>query len=136
LLTDGNGIPLSLVAAAANRHDIKLLAPTLDAVVAARPAGIKQHLCADAGYSGQLARQAIETRGYIGHVRPRKQEAQAIKGQPGFKARRWVVERTHSWLNRSRKLLVSFEKTEKAHTALLCLAAALICWGKCFVISG
>jgi len=39
---------------------------------------------------------------------------------------RWVVERTHSWLNRFRKLLVSFEKTEAS--ALLSLAAALICW--------
>jgi putative transposase len=38
-----------------------------------------------------------------------------------------VVERTHSWLNRFRKLLVSFEKTEASYRALLSLAPALIC---------
>ena len=47
--------------------------------------------------------------------------------QPGWKARRQVGERTHSWLNRFRKLLVSFEKTEASYIAVLSLAAALIC---------
>ena len=55
---------------------------------------------------------------------------------PGHKARRWVVERTHSWLNRFRKLLVSFEKTEASYTALLSLAAALICWRQTITIYG
>lgn len=35
---------------------------------------------------------------------------------PGYKTRRWVVERSHSWFNRFRKLLVSFEKTEASYT--------------------
>ncbi|MFZ0306294.1 MAG: IS5/IS1182 family transposase, partial [Terracidiphilus sp.] len=48
----------------------------------------------------------------------------------------WVVERTHSWFNRFRKLLVSFEKTEASYTALLQLAAALICWRQTIVIYG
>ena len=52
----------------------------------------------------------------------------AKRTQPGYRARRWVVERTHSWLNRYRKLLVSFEKTEEGYVALLTLAAAMICW--------
>jgi transposase len=39
----------------------------------------------------------------------------------------WVVELTHSWLNRFRKLLLRFEKTEASYVALLSLAAALIC---------
>ncbi len=55
---------------------------------------------------------------------------------PDSKPRRWVVERTHSWLNRFRKLLVSFEKTEASYTALLQLAAALICWRQTIVIYG
>lgn len=93
-----------------------------------RPAAGPQHLCADAGYKGQPVRQAIQARGYLPHVRQRKEETAAKGQQPGFKARRWVVERTHSWFNRSRKLLVSFEKSEASYRALLSLAAALICW--------
>jgi transposase len=54
----------------------------------------------------------------------------------GYKAHRWVVERTHSWLNRFRKLLVSFEKTEEGYVALLALAAVMNCWRQTIVIYG
>jgi transposase len=55
---------------------------------------------------------------------------------PGHKARRWIVERTHSWFNRFRKLLVSFKKTEESFIALLSLAAAIICWKQAISIYG
>jgi transposase len=97
---------------------------------------VVQHLCADAGYKGGPVQKAVQERGYVPHVKQRKEEAQAKRQDPGYKARRWVVERTHSWLNRSRKLLVSFEKTEASYLALLSLAAALICWGQVVTISG
>lgn len=95
-----------------------------------RPQEGAQHLCADAGYKGKPAQEAAEERGYIPHIKQRKEEAKAKRQDPHCKARRWVVERTHSWLNRSRKVLVSFEKTEASYFALLCLAAALVCWRK------
>jgi transposase len=60
-------------------------------------------------------------------VKTRRQEADEKRKDPGKRTRRWVVERTHSWFTRFRKLLVSFEKTESSYTALLALAAALIC---------
>ncbi len=61
---------------------------------------------------------------------------EAKRKRPGYKARRWVVERTHSWLNRFRKLLVSFEKTKEGYVALLALAAAMICWRQTIIIYG
>jgi len=139
LLVDGRGVPLSLVASGANVHNVKLLAATLDQVVRARPAPrakTPQHLCADAGYKGAPARQAVEKRHYRPHIKQRREEADAKRKQPGYKARRWVVERTHSWLNRFRKLLVSFEKTEAGYVALLSLAAAMICWRQIISIYG
>jgi len=45
-----------------------------------------------------------------------------------------VVERTHSWLNRFRKLLVRFEKREVSYDALLELACALIVYRQVIVI--
>lgn len=30
--------------------------------------------------------------------------------EPKFKARRWIVEAAHSWMNRFRKLLIRFKK--------------------------
>ncbi len=74
--------------------------------------------------------------GYQPHIKQRQEEAQTKRTQPGYPARRWVVERTHSWLNRYRKLLVSFEKTEEGYVALLTLAAAMICWRQTIIIYG
>jgi putative transposase len=118
---------------------VKLLDKTLDAVVCARPEPRKwkpQHLCGDAGYKGKAAKQSVTARSYRPHIKQRKEESADKKRKPGHKARRWVVERTHSWLNRFRKLLVSFEKTEASYVALLSLAAAMICWRQTIPIHG
>jgi len=139
LLVDGRGVPLSLAVSGANLHDVKLLAATLDQVVRARPAPRPrkpQHLFADAGYKGYCARQAATNRHYRPHIKQRREEMKAKRIIPGYKARRWVVERTHSWLNRYRKVLVSFEKTEESYVALLTLAAAMICWRQTIIIYG
>ena len=139
MLVDGRGVPLSLVASGANVGDRDLLPATLDAMVAKRPKPKRdrpQHLCADAGYRGKPASDAARARHYRPHIRQRKEEADAKRKHPGYKARRWVVERCHSWLNRFRKLLVSFEKTEASYVALLSLAAALICWRQIITIYG
>ena len=121
---DARGIPLSIVVSGANRHDVRLLTPTLAGVVVARPAA-QHHLCADKGYGGQPAWTAMIHRGYRPHVPPRG-EAALRHQHPRGRARRWVVERTLSWLNRFRKLLVRFEKLRVSHLALLELACALI----------
>lgn len=139
MLTDGRGVPLWIVGSAANVNDVTLLVPTLDSLVIARPKpdpSPLQNLCADAGSRGQPALEAVLARDYTPHVKQRREEAQAKRTQPGFRARRWVVERTHSWINRFRKLLVSFEKTEFSYTGLLYLAAALICWRQTIIIYG
>jgi transposase len=123
----------------AQKHDVKLLESTLDHIVVRRPEGKnapKQHLCGDKGYAGAPAREAIESRNYIPHVRQRGEEVQAKKRNKRYKARRWVVERTLSWLNRFRKLLVRFEKKTSSHEALLELACALIVFRRIIFIYG
>jgi hypothetical protein len=49
---------------------------------------------------------------------------------PKHRARRWVVEVNHSWLNRFRKLLVRFEKTHRSYLALLMPGCAIIAFRK------
>ncbi len=112
---------------------MKLLAQTLDSIVIRRPKPTgrrRQNLCADKGYSGKPAAAIMRKRGYIPHVRQIGQETKPICGrkQP---ARRWRVERTHSWLNRFRKLLVRYEKKAENYLGLLHCASALICWRMC-----
>jgi putative transposase len=139
LLVDGNGIPLSSVVDGAQRHDVKLLEPTLDGIVVDRPSeeeGPKQHLCADKGYAGQPAQESMQERGYVPHVRQRGEEALEKKRNPRRRARRWVVERVHSWLNRFRKLLVRYEKTTASYEGLLELACSLIAFRQVITIYG
>jgi putative transposase len=123
----------------AQRHDVALLESTLDHLVIERPSGKdtpKEHLCADKGYAGQPAQESICGRNYIPHVKQRGEEVAAKKKNPRYRARRWVVERAHSWLNRYRKLLVRFEKLAASYEGLLELACALITFRKVIFIYG
>lgn len=97
---------------------------------------IDQHLCADKGYSGEPAHKAMKDRNYIPNVKQRGEEIQEKKTIPGYKARRWVVEVSHSWFNRFRKLLVRYEKLTETYMALLHMAAAIIAFRKTGVIYG
>ena len=126
---DGRGLPLSLVVTGANRHDVSQLSAVLDGVMINRPNPPQRrskHLCADAGYTGAPALKIIEEHGYIPHVKGRGQEADELKNDPMKKARRWVVEVTHSWFNRFRKLLVRYEKLDRSFIALNHLAASIM----------
>ena len=89
-----------------------------------------QNLCADAGYVGEEARQQMESHDYSPHVRPRGEEIDEKAKNPDYKPRRWVVEVSHSWFNRFRKLLVRFEKMDRSYLALIMLAAAIITFRK------
>ena len=118
---------------------MKLLEPTLDQIVVERPpvqAPLAEALCADNGYAGQSAKLAIEQRNYVPNVRGRGEENAEKQHDPGKRARRWVVERTHSWLNRFRKLLVRFEKKLVSFEGLLELACALIVFRRVIFIYG
>jgi putative transposase len=137
LLVEGRGVPLAIEVGPANRHDAKLLAATLDGVVVERPEVSekeKQHLCLDKGYAGEPTQQIGQQRGYEVHV-PDKANAKQKRQRKGGrrKPRRWVVEVTHSWLNRFRRLLVRWEKTAANYRSLLYFACAIICWRKCEV---
>ena len=46
------------------------------------------------------------------------------------KARRWIVEVTHSWFNRRRKLLVRYEKLDRSFLALSHLAVSIMAFRK------
>ncbi len=129
LLTEGNGIPIAIIPDGAKRHDMKLLAATLEATVIKRPEPSKeepQHLSLDKGYDYEDCRQQTLNYGYVPHIRTRGEEKKAKAENPDYEPRRWVVEVIHSWLNRFRKILVRFEKKLEHHQGLLQLACAYI----------
>ncbi len=129
LLTEGHGVPIGLVVDGANRHDMKLTEGTLASVVIERPEPTPehpQHLCLDKGYDYEAVRELALSYGYTAHIRARGEEKEARKEIPGYRARRWVVERTHSWMNRFRRLLIRWEKDVDNYLAMLHFACAFI----------
>ncbi|WP_204248399.1 IS5 family transposase [Hymenobacter sp. PAMC 26628] len=137
LLTEARGIPVGLVLDGANRHDGKLVESTWASVPpqaeaardAHRAAGGQQGLCLAAGYASKQVRELLAALGYTAHIRPRGEEVQAKKA--GQKARRWAVERTHSWRNRFRHLLIRWAKKPENYLAMLHFACARITWSNC-----
>jgi transposase len=102
---------------------------TLESIPIPRPKPTKkrpQGLCLDKGFDYDEVRDLAREFLYTAHIRARGEEAQAIKHEVGFKARRWVVERTHSWMNRFRRILIRWEKKVENYLGLLHLVCALI----------
>ncbi len=87
-----------------------------------------QGICLDKGYDYPEVYELLGEYGLIAHVRSRGEEKKQLEQDAGFRARRWVVERTHSWLNRFRGLLIRWSKKPENHRALLQLACGLIAW--------
>jgi transposase len=129
VLTEGHGVSIGLVVEGANRHDMKLARTTFESLVVTRPASSEdrpQGLCLDAGYDYDEVYALLQEFGFTAHVRSRSAEATAIKREAGYKARRWVVERAHSWLNRFRRLLIRWDKKPENYLAFLHFACGLI----------
>lgn len=128
-MTDGQGVPLGLAVEGANRHDMKLVQATLDSIVVTRPeptADQPQGMCLDKGYDYDEVRALLAEFGFTAHIRSRDEEARDLAQDANKRARRWVVERTHSWMNRFRRILVRWEKKAENYLAFLHFACALI----------
>jgi transposase len=120
LLTDATGIPLYLVAAGANRPDSTLLRETLVGLgqLGTIPSDIPVHL--DRGYAGAPVQAVLAEMGCIGVLPPSGAAA------PGSVGERWVIERTHSWLNAFGKLRRCTERHAAVVNLYLFLAASII----------
>jgi transposase len=134
-------VVLSVVVDGANEHDMTLFGRTLEGleelpVERPQPTAKKpQGLCLDKGYDYPIVRELCALFGFTAHIRARGEEAQDIKHKPGYKARRWVVERTHSWLNRFRRVLIRWEKVDDYHLGMLHFACGIIAFQQA-VLSG
>jgi putative transposase len=129
LLTEAHGVPVGLAVDGANRNDFKMMKETLESIPVKRPKPTRnkpQGLCLDKGYDYDEARDLAKEFRYTAHIRSRGEETQRLKRQAGFKARRWVVERTHSWMNRFRRILTRWEKKAENYLGLLHLVCAII----------
>lgn len=125
-------MPVGLEVAGANRPDMRLVEATLRSIPVERPQPTKaqpQHFCGDKGFDFPTVRELIARWGYTAHIPVKKARgapAVAREAVLGYRARRWVVERTHSWMNRFRRLLIRWEKKVPNYKAFLHFACAWI----------
>ena len=120
---------MGLVVAGANRPDMKVVKDTVDSVVVKRPRPTKKRppgRCLDKGYDDEEVRETLREFGFTAHMRTRGEEARVLKRHVGAKARRWVVERTPSWMTRFRRVLIRWDKKVDNYRAFLHFACALI----------
>jgi putative transposase len=130
ILVDTEGFLLSVVVHAASIPDRQGGQRVLEAAGESFPR--LQHIWADQGYTGTLVRWAAQEHGWTVQVvypanRQFKRYAPDVLAdlgyEPGFHVipRRWVVERTFSWLGRHRRLSKDYERLASTEEALIYL---------------
>lgn len=130
LLVDKRGAPLSVVITGANRHDKTAAVDLIVSVVVKRP-NKKQHLCADKAYDSTDIREFVTLEGYAPHIKHNPRNAKQkveLQGnsETTYPARRWVVERTLSWLSKRRSIRTRWCKRAANWLALVQFACAHI----------
>lgn len=123
-LVEAQGIPLGIASAGANRHDSVLLEPTLCAAEQQlgepRPLPDQARIHLDSAYDGKPSRKVLDDHHLVGQI--------AAKGVPApiQVGKRWVVERTQSWMNGYGKIRRCFERDGQVVDFYLYLAAAFV----------
>ena len=120
---------MGLAVDGANRPDMKMVEETLESIPVERPEPTPEGPrgpCLDRGYAYDEVQEIAEEFHFTTHLPPDKGEAQKVKRKAGHKARRWVVERTHSWMNRFRGVLIRWCKKAENYIALLHMSFAFI----------
>ncbi len=122
---------MGLAVAGANVNDFKLARETIESIPIKRPCPSRQkpqNLCLDKGYDYNEVRDLAREFRFTAHIRSRGEEAKLIRRSSRFKARRWVVERTHSWMNRYRRILIRWEKKPENYMGMLHLTLGCIAY--------
>ncbi|GFE06462.1 hypothetical protein Scani_27300 [Streptomyces caniferus] len=128
ILSDANGLPLLVGISAGNTHDSEGLKPMVAGHQTRhdphRGRYLKpQRLHADKAYDRADLRKWLRGK-RIGVRIARK----GIESSERLGRRRWVIERTMSWLSGYRRLSPRYERHSHNYLAFLGLAAALCCY--------
>lgn len=132
VLADGAGTPLGIHLEKASPAEVTLVQATLDSVrvkTGKRRYGKPQRLIGDRGYDANTVRALLVKRG-IEPIIPARRNNTVATHQDGRKLRRykrrWIIERSNSWLQTFRRLVVRYEHSSKVFAALIHMACALI----------
>jgi putative transposase len=126
-------VPVGLAVEGANRPDFKMARETVESAPVsrpeARPAGRRrQHICLDKGYDYAEVDELVSEFGFTAHVARRGEAPKQVERGARKRARRWVVERSHSWMNRFRAILIRWNKKAANYIGMLHFALGIIAY--------
>jgi len=137
LLVDERGAPLAIWITGANEHDKWSADALIVHVIVKRPYS-EQHFCADRGYDFEDVHTFVSLSKYVVHIKHKRKRNEPkddcpIPGEKNYPARRWVVERTFSWLAKRRSVATRWCKKPENWLAFVHMACADVVLG---LISG
>ena len=109
-MADRAGLPVSICAASASPHEVRLVESTLEArFVEEKP----EKLIGDKAYDSDILDESLKAEG-IEMIAPHRENRRKPPTQDGRAlrrySRRWKVERLFSWLQNFRRLVVRYER--------------------------
>lgn len=129
--SEAHGVPIGWAIDGANRNDVKLLIPTLDAVAETGLLADVERLHLDRGYDSGAVRRMLEGFGiHEFEIQLRGTKVPGVKKQPIRLGLRWVVEATNTWWSNYGQLRRSTDRKACHRHAALCLATAILIVGK------
>lgn len=138
--SDRHDVPVGWATDGANRHDVRLLEPTLQAVAHNRLLADVETLHLDRGYDYPVVRDRLAALGLRDVCIQRRGTKAPSTRQPMRLGLRWIVESTNSWLSNYGQLRRNTDRRNtdrrsahrrSAHRhAALCLATTVLIVGK------
>ena len=134
VVVDGQGIPIGSTLASASPAEVRLAEQTLETVKVprkgrGRPKKRPLHLIADKAYDSDPLRKRLKIF-KIDLIVPHRKNRKKAKVQDGRKLKRyrkrWKIERTFSWFNNFRRLVVRYERLIETYRGFFHLACIMI----------
>ena len=131
IASERHGIPIGWAIDGANRHDVRLLDPTLDAIADTGLLTDIGTLHLDRSYDYPV----IEARLAAAGIADTDIQRRGTKPKPGQPHRltlglRWIVEATNSWLSNYGQLRRNTDRRTRHRHAALCLATTVLIIGR------
>ncbi|MFN2617225.1 MAG: IS5 family transposase [Thermoleophilaceae bacterium] len=127
---DGAGVPIGWVVAQANRHDSKLLEPTLDELDRRGLLVEVDTVHLDRGYDYEFVRDLLDARGVTGAIPKVRPKGKGRRKSLVSMGERWKVERANSWFTNFGQLRRNTDRGVARRLAQIALAVALLITAK------
>lgn len=124
---DRHGIPLGWALDGANRNDVKLLDPTLDAIERLGLLVDVDTIHLDRGYDHDSTRRRMTERDLLDvNIQPRRKPGHGTRKKLVSLGLRWIVEAANSWLSNFGQLRRNTDRRTRHRHAALCLATTIL----------